>query len=756
MRRRISIVLFLIAAGSCFATGQINVISKQTRDIGPGLSVPSLWAQFYGSMNTHIAAQDVIVSHKDYQYIAYYNDERYVVMGRRQLCDRDWEFFVFEDYKQITNDRHNHISIGICPNDGTIHISFDHHVDTLNYRISVPDLANHPEYYIWGPDLFSEVRDYLIPGQIQPKITYPVFFQTHDGNLNMVFRYRGSGNAESYIGFYNGISHSWEDVHKFIESIGEYQDPYLSYVSYSRNAYPFYFIYDDDGWLHASWVWRESSQSRYNHDIAYAKSPDYGRTWFNNEGDLIGKITNTDTTYISYDSPGLNVWIIDSRYGMINNGGMTLDQHGQPHIIVFHRVFPKVSSEPSFVSYNDGRHHHYWRTPDGSWHKQQTWFRGSRPRLYSDSRGNMYMTLIDRLDSLDAASPNIVRVAVADANSGWSNWYQIYEGIIDTRKNEPPADPVYLREQGVFTVVSHEFHDYVLDGPMLITDLYTDAENFSKIEVGISMDTYVMNGNNHNKNFGDSHILVVNDHPGDSLDRKIYLQFHLDKLNELDVTGIISAELVMGTLFGSNGYNDEEYGLYMIENDTWEEMEINWDNAPGQSGHIQSIAGDPRFMRWDITGEILEELSGDRILSLCILKNSDTSFANLSFHAKESSTTGLSPKIIVKAESSCMQKLGLLTTINNSNIEYKNSKIRVYPNPVHQDQIYIDGLDDFVGQEVMMETFDVSGRQVMSEKIGYLPSSTYVFGLKNCGNGLHMLSINSGDKTQNIKILIKR
>jgi len=127
------LILLIVTFNISSSQGQVSVISRQTENIGPGLSIPSTWGTFWGSMNTHIASQDIIISHIEYQYIAYYNENRHVVLGRRHMCDRDWEFIVFEDYLQTANDRHNHISLGICPNDGTIHLSFDHHVEESIY-----------------------------------------------------------------------------------------------------------------------------------------------------------------------------------------------------------------------------------------------------------------------------------------------------------------------------------------------------------------------------------------------------------------------------------------------------------------------------------------------------------------------------------------------------------------------------------------------------------------------------------------------
>lgn len=40
-----------------------------------------------------------------------------------------WEVLVFDDYPQTVDDGHNTVQMGICPGDGTIHLSYDHHCD---------------------------------------------------------------------------------------------------------------------------------------------------------------------------------------------------------------------------------------------------------------------------------------------------------------------------------------------------------------------------------------------------------------------------------------------------------------------------------------------------------------------------------------------------------------------------------------------------------------------------------------------------
>jgi hypothetical protein len=46
-------------------------------------------------------------------------------VARRQLPLGAWEVLVLDDYPQTTDDGHNTVQMGICPGDGTIHLSYD-------------------------------------------------------------------------------------------------------------------------------------------------------------------------------------------------------------------------------------------------------------------------------------------------------------------------------------------------------------------------------------------------------------------------------------------------------------------------------------------------------------------------------------------------------------------------------------------------------------------------------------------------------
>jgi len=69
--------------------------------------------------------------------------------ARRALPTGAWATFEFTDYSLSADDAHNTISIGICPGDGTLHLSFDHHSNNLHYRKSVAGFVTNPTTATW-------------------------------------------------------------------------------------------------------------------------------------------------------------------------------------------------------------------------------------------------------------------------------------------------------------------------------------------------------------------------------------------------------------------------------------------------------------------------------------------------------------------------------------------------------------------------------------------------------------------------------
>ena len=100
---------------------------------------------------------------------------RHLHLARRSLAHPSdtplgaWQVLEFTDYEQTLDDGHNVASLGICPKDETIHMSWDLHCSALRYRRSISGLANCPETAKWDVQEFSEVLDCLpgVPEAIQ-------------------------------------------------------------------------------------------------------------------------------------------------------------------------------------------------------------------------------------------------------------------------------------------------------------------------------------------------------------------------------------------------------------------------------------------------------------------------------------------------------------------------------------------------------------------------------------------------------------
>src|SRR5436189_5788384 len=72
------------------------------------VNVDSGWAN--NSINTVVFRKNSIVSFKDTQFIAYYDNRSYVVLGKRKIGSTYWQLKK-TSFKGSTNDAHNCIGI---------------------------------------------------------------------------------------------------------------------------------------------------------------------------------------------------------------------------------------------------------------------------------------------------------------------------------------------------------------------------------------------------------------------------------------------------------------------------------------------------------------------------------------------------------------------------------------------------------------------------------------------------------------------
>lgn len=250
------------------------------------------------SINTVKFRKNALTSFQNFQFIAYYDGDGILILGKRKLNTSLWEI-VKTPYKGNVKDAHNSISIAV-DGDGYLHLSWDHHDTKLRYAKSKLPL---------GLDLGNEES---MTGIAEEKLTYPEFYNLPNGNLLFFYRSGSSGRGNMVINSYNLKDKKWSQIqHNLLN--GEN----------NRSAY-WQAKVDHQGVIHLSWVWRESWDVSTNHDLCYARSKDGGQTWEKSNGEnYILPITLASAEL---------AWKIPQKSSLINQTSMTVDIKGNPYI----------------------------------------------------------------------------------------------------------------------------------------------------------------------------------------------------------------------------------------------------------------------------------------------------------------------------------------------------------------------------------------------------------------------------------------
>jgi hypothetical protein len=417
------------ASGGSSSGGTTPGITKDSEVLltNAGLAIVS----YGGFLNGESFQQDGIVSHNGYQYAAFWNSSRHVVMARRALPSGAWSTFEFTDYSLSADDAHNTISIGICLGDGTLHLSFDHHSNNLHYRKSVAGIVTNPATATWAASSFSAVTSNLVGSTTVSLVTYPRFVTEPDGN-KVLFEARigTSGSGDEYLWEYDGATHAWTSLGMYVYGTGD-----------SINAYPHGLSYTRGGArLHMSWCWRETPDASTNHDLLYIYSDDHGRTWKNNSG---ATVASTGTSFVSKNSSGIKVWTINQNRGLINQEHMAVDATGRVHVLLSHMPDAQADDADFTSARGKSQFFDYWRNASGTWTRVGMGlpvvasFRG---KLAISSSNNVYAVLPD------------LRIAAASVASSFASWTVLDSTDSGRFFSDPLIDMARLATEDKLTV----------------------------------------------------------------------------------------------------------------------------------------------------------------------------------------------------------------------------------------------------------------------------------------------------------------
>jgi hypothetical protein len=287
----VAIGLFTLFACTLKQSTQLIIINEtgNTESIEQIIEIDSVWAGHPVGF--------CLYSHENRQYIAYYNANRNLVVGQRNLDDKNFELYLMSPTSRETAggtstvlgwDSHNYLTIGI-DKDGFIHLSGNMHVNPITYFKST-----RPN------DISTLAQETELVGTHEKRCTYPHFMLTKEGRLLFHYRDGGSGNGNEIYNIYSCETKKWSRM----------LDVPLTDGQGLMNAYQTQPTVMEDGWYHVYWVWRDSPDCATNHDLSYMKSPDL-KNWFNAFGEKVELPATLDKKLLIVDPIPVNGGIIN-------------------------------------------------------------------------------------------------------------------------------------------------------------------------------------------------------------------------------------------------------------------------------------------------------------------------------------------------------------------------------------------------------------------------------------------------------------
>ncbi len=288
-----------------------NVIideSKRSDTIEKMITIDSVWAGHPVGF--------CLYTHGERQYIAYYNANRNMVVGQRNLDDDEFDLYIMPVTKRETSggtstvlnwDSHNSVTIGI-DKDGFIHLSGNMHCHPITYFKSTQ--ANN---------ISTLAQEMSMVGSQEQRCTYPHFMLTKEGELLFHYRDGGSGNGNEIYNIYSCEAGKWSRMLNVPLTDGQGL----------MNAYQTQPTLMKDGWYHVYWVWRDTPDCSTNHDLSYMKSPDL-KNWFNAFDEAVELPATLDEKSVIVDP-------IPVKGGIINLAAkLCLNENNKP-VFVYHK-----------------------------------------------------------------------------------------------------------------------------------------------------------------------------------------------------------------------------------------------------------------------------------------------------------------------------------------------------------------------------------------------------------------------------------
>ncbi|MEU9207225.1 BNR repeat-containing protein [Streptomyces sp. NPDC048415] len=419
------------------------------------------FVSYDGLVNNNSFQKNGLLTHKGYQYAAWYTADRSAVVARRALRASTWSTVTLA-HKLKSDDSHNVISMGVSKTDGRLHLTMDSHSDGFFYVKSAAGLLDNVP--AWTSAVFGSVQTTLDGLALTTQFTYPQFISTPEGKLQLSYRVGISGNGRNALAEYDGSS--WRALGEWTSSTGTYTSSHGS--STARNMYLHGIDYDAGGRLHSFFTWREqngavmcNSGGITNHDTGYVYSTDRGRTWRSDAGALVATTGSADTVAVT-DS-GLVIDSLDPDHSLMNQESQATDSTGLPHAIISYVPGRFGQCTTNYVTdrTNNGRAFHVRKNASGTWTKTEIPI-----ALNSSQRTKL---VLDTYDNAYAIMP-FGRIAGASKASGYTDWKLLYDGSGLNAFGEVVIDEMRVSQDGTLSVMYQEKSSGTTPSALHVTD----------------------------------------------------------------------------------------------------------------------------------------------------------------------------------------------------------------------------------------------------------------------------------------------
>ena len=167
----------------------------------------------------------------------------------------------------------------------------------------------------------------------------------------------------------------------------------------------------------------------------------------------------------------------------------------------------------------------------------------------------------------------------------------------------------------------------------ILLSAYSRVLAQSSYTLSPAADAYVRNGSYAGSNYGTDTSLVVKGSSSSGFTRSSYLKFSLQNIAKVG-----SAKI---RIYGRNADNASSINIscYSVDNDSWTESGIIYNNAPTASASpltSAAITDAAKYYDFDVTSYVKTQFSGDKAVSF-LLKDPTNQNANLLFNSKENS-----------------------------------------------------------------------------------------------------------------------